>query len=143
VVDTVLTYTITATNTGNVSLTGVEISDDTLDSPLSCVPAQPATLAPNATLVCTGTYTVTQDDVNAGQVVNEASVTSDQEAEDTATETVTITRDADISLDKELTGQSDDPIVVDTVLTYTITATNTGNVSLTGVEISDDTLDAR
>ena len=61
-----ITYTLTATNVGNVTLTGVTISDPKLGT-LVCTPAQPATLAPGETLMCTGSYTLTQADINAGQ----------------------------------------------------------------------------
>ena len=66
-----LHYTLVATNDGNVTLTGVSITDAKLGA-LTCNPTQPATLAPAATLTCTGTYLTTQADVNAGQVDNTA-----------------------------------------------------------------------
>ena len=50
-----LHYTLVATNDGNVTLTGVSITDVKLGT-LTCNPAQPATLAPAATLTCSGTY---------------------------------------------------------------------------------------
>ena len=43
-----------------------------------CTPPQPATLAPGAQIVCTGSYTLTQADLNAGQVANTATADSDQ-----------------------------------------------------------------
>ena len=43
-------------------------------SAITCTPAVPATLAPAATISCTATYTVTQADVDAGSIVNTASV---------------------------------------------------------------------
>ena len=60
-------YTLTATNAGNVTLTGVTIGDPKLGT-LVCTPAQPATLAPGAQIVCTGSYTLTQADLNSGTV---------------------------------------------------------------------------
>ena len=60
-------YTLTATNAGNVTLTGVTVVDPKLGA-LVCTPTQPATLAPGAQIVCTGSYTLTQADINAGQV---------------------------------------------------------------------------
>ena len=66
-----LHYTLVATNDGNVTLTGVSITDAKLGA-LTCNPTQPATLAPAATLTCTGTYRTTQADVDAGQVDNTA-----------------------------------------------------------------------
>jgi uncharacterized repeat protein (TIGR01451 family) len=72
---TVLHYTLTATNDGTVTLTGVSISDPALGT-LSCAPPQPATLAPGESLVCTGAYTTTQADLDAGQVENVATATA-------------------------------------------------------------------
>ena len=42
----VINYTITATNAGNVTLTGVTVVDAKLLGTLSCTPTQPATLPP-------------------------------------------------------------------------------------------------
>jgi hypothetical protein len=50
------------TNTGNVSLTGVTISDPLLGT-LTC--NQPASLAPGEALTCTGIYTVSQSDISS------------------------------------------------------------------------------
>src|SRR5690606_25911201 len=70
-----IVYQLTATNTGNVTLGNVGIVDPLLGT-LACVPAQPATLAPGATLVCTGSYSVTPADVDNGSVPNTATVTA-------------------------------------------------------------------
>src|SRR5690606_35402127 len=53
----VISYSLVATNTGDVTLTNVSISDTgaTLGS---CTPDQPATLAPGASLSCDATYAV-------------------------------------------------------------------------------------
>ena len=72
-----LNYTLVATNDGNVTLHDVTITDPKLGT-LTCTPAQPATLAPTATLVCTGTYAITQADINAGKVDNTGIAKSDQ-----------------------------------------------------------------
>jgi uncharacterized repeat protein (TIGR01451 family) len=69
----VLNYTLTATNDGNVSLTSVSITDAKLGA-LVCTPSQPATLAPSATLSCTGSHTVIQNDLDYGSYYNTATV---------------------------------------------------------------------
>jgi hypothetical protein len=56
-------------NDGNVTLTGVSITDAKLGT-LTC--PQPVTLVPSASLSCTGAHVTTQADVNAGKVDNTA-----------------------------------------------------------------------
>ena len=70
-----LSFQFAATNTGNVTLTGVLITDPLPGlGPLDCAPPQPATLAPGATIVCTAEYVVVQADVDAGGFSNTATV---------------------------------------------------------------------
>ncbi len=136
-----LTYTLTATNTGTSSLTGVTISDPLPGlSALSCSQPQPASLGPSETLVCTATYQVTDADARNGRVTNTATADSDQTGPVTASQNVPVVRPG-LNLVKELTAIGDadgsgDVSRGDT-LTYTFTATNTGNSDLTGVTISD------
>ena len=77
-----INYTLTATNDGNVTLTGVTVVD-TKASPLVCtidtVPAtSPFALAAGKAVVCTGNYTLTQTDIDAGKVDNTATADSDE-----------------------------------------------------------------
>ena len=67
------------TNTGNVPLTGVTVTDSGFTgtgtlSPTTC-PAGASTLAVGAQVTCTATYTLTQADVNAGSLSNSATAT--------------------------------------------------------------------
>ena len=63
-----ITYVFTVTNTGNVTLTNVTVSDPVISVAGSAI----ASLAPGASDVTTfsGTYTLTQDDINAGTFTN-------------------------------------------------------------------------
>ena len=71
-----ITYAYTITNTGNVTLGSAQftVSDDHIGSPLgtafNC--GAPVALAPNATVGCTKSYTISQADLNAGSVTNKA-----------------------------------------------------------------------
>jgi len=67
----VLTYTLVATNDGNITLANVSISDSGLTITGS-TPAQPTTLAPGAILTVTGTRTITQGDIDSGSLNNTA-----------------------------------------------------------------------
>ena len=95
-----IVYTLTATNAGNVTLTGVTIVDPKLGT-LACTPSQPATLAPGAQIVCTGSYTLTQADLNGGVVSNTATGDSDQTTPTDATETVTLPQAPALALTKD------------------------------------------
>ena len=71
-------YTLSATNTGGVELTGVTLSDPMLLD-LTCNPQSPATLAVNEVMACVGSYTVTAADVAQGSdIVNTATADSAQ-----------------------------------------------------------------
>ncbi|MEE4174517.1 MAG: hypothetical protein V2I57_09740 [Xanthomonadales bacterium] len=66
-------YELVATNVGDTTLTDVLIEDPLLPA-LSCQPAQPAVLAPGAALTCSGTYTVTLNDLSRRTLENRAVV---------------------------------------------------------------------
>jgi uncharacterized repeat protein (TIGR01451 family) len=73
-VDDILGYTVTATNIGNITLTNVVVSD-TLITPNTIICP---TLAPLATCVLDGNYTVTQADMDAGDINNTGTADSDE-----------------------------------------------------------------
>ncbi|MDJ0924047.1 MAG: SdrD B-like domain-containing protein [Acidimicrobiia bacterium] len=141
-----LTYSFVATNNGDVTLSAVRVFDPLPGlSAISCAPALPAVLAPGESISCVATYTVTQTNVDQGQILNTA--TADGLAPDSSLvsatdgETVLIAQIPSISLDKFVAGNADEDgsggITRDDTLTYQFEATNTGNVTLTGVTISD------
>ncbi|OOG79007.1 hypothetical protein, partial [Algoriphagus sp. A40] len=89
----------------------------------------------------TATYTVLQSDIDAGlDIVNVASVSSEEEATDSATETVAVNGAALV----DITKLADVTQVTEAgqVITYTYTITNTGEVTLTGLAVNDDKLGA-
>ena len=135
-----ITYTFAAENTGNQSLTDVSITDPLPGlSDLVCAPGQPLTLAPTEVLECTATYAVTQADLDAGSVSNTATATGTPPTGPPLTPTDTVrvpgAQTPDLTFDKV----ADKPSVsiVGETITYTFTAENTGNVSLTDVSIDD------
>ena len=137
----VLHFEVTATNTGNVTLRGVSVTDPapgdgTFD--LDCA-GLPATLAPGASGTCAASYTVTQADLDAGRVVNRARASATdpsdgtQSAEDTAASTAQGVRA--LALSKRVAEKSYS--ATGDLLHYTITARNTGTVTLTNVRVKD------
>ena len=134
---TVITYSYKVTNTGNVTLTDVGVSDPMPG--LSSISCPSATLAPGGTETCTATYTTTQADVNAGAISNTGTATGTPPSGPPVTKTSTVTLPASqtssISLVKtaSITSYS----AVGTPVTYSYKVTNTGNVTLTSVGVSD------
>ena len=71
-VGTVVSYSYVVKNTGNVTLGGpFTVNDDKLGA-VAC-PA--GNLAPNATVTCSASYAVTQADLDAGSITNNATAT--------------------------------------------------------------------
>jgi uncharacterized repeat protein (TIGR01451 family) len=85
---TVLTYTITATNTGDVTLSNVVVSD-TLITPVT---EHCGVMTLGATCALTGSYIVQESDFMAGEIVNTATATANApngDPLDPVTDTVT------------------------------------------------------
>ncbi len=144
-VDDELVFEITATNDTNVTLTNVTISD--LAATLgTCIPAQPTTLAPGEAMVCSANYTVIQADIDRGFFTNEASATATRPDASTisGSDDATATgpeRVPAFVLDKVRTDTTN-PIIAGSALEYEIRATNSGNVTMTNVTISDPLIPA-
>ncbi|MFM2475357.1 DUF7507 domain-containing protein, partial [Burkholderia cenocepacia] len=139
--DTV-TYTFQATNQGNVTLANVAISDPMPG--LSAISyrwptATPNVLQPGQTVTATATMQLTQAQVNAGTIPNTATVTgtppSGPAVTRTADATVTVASAPALTVRKVGTvtgsGAAGDRV------TYAIDVTNSGNVTLSGVGVSD------
>jgi uncharacterized repeat protein (TIGR01451 family) len=129
-----LTYTYTVSNTGNVTLTGLTLSDDKIGT---ITPAK-TSLARGETTTGTGTYTVLEGDL-PGPLTNIVTVTATdsqkQPVTTTATATVTLTYVASLSVTKV---PSRTTATVGDQVTYTYTVRNTGNVTLNGLTLSDN-----
>ena len=129
----VLTYIATATNSGNVPLANVTVTDLLVDTAgESC-----ATLALEESCELSGDYTVTQANVDAGQVVNTATATADDLSDQTVTRTTTVAQKKALTLAKTTTSSSF--AQVGAVLNYGYQVTNSGTVTLSGtLAITDD-----
>ncbi|WP_162143793.1 beta strand repeat-containing protein, partial [Hellea balneolensis] len=139
----VITYTYVVQNTGNTNLTNVSISDvhggtGTLGA---ITPATVAFLAPGASATFTADYTVTQDDIDAGGAISNtatanATPPNGTYTPSTATETVD-PADPAPAADFTKTASETSDVQAGDVITYTYVVTNTGNVSLNDVSVTD------
>ncbi len=144
VVGETITYTYTVTNSGDVTLVApFTINDDHIDTADIDCSTGPATLAPGQTFDCTADYTITQADVDAGQVTNEATVAAaTTDGTPVSSPPVTETVSADLQADLSITKQVSDGSTNHTPgapLTYTLTVANNGP-SVTGATTVTDTL---
>jgi hypothetical protein len=133
-----ITYTYTVTNSGNVTLRDITLTDDRL-GPVTCLTT---TLAPGQSTTCLGYHLTTQADVDAGQITNVAIVTGDPPAgppvTDGDTEAVHADRAPAVAVQKTAFplqyGAPGERI------TYTYAVANTGNVTLRDITMTDNRL---
>ena len=133
-----VTYTITATNEGNTTLHEVTVSDSPALEGFNCTPTIPAaSLAPGESVTCTGMHTITQADLDNGSFKDTASATSKEATAPNAEDTINAEQKAKLGLTKT---DSLNPAKYNKVgqeVTYTITATNEGNITLNEVTVND------
>src|SRR5205814_954395 len=80
-----------ATNSGNLTLSAMSISDPKLGT-LTCTPAHQTTLSPGASLSCARSYTIPQADLDTGAVKNTATASGT----DTNSKPVSATASAEV-----------------------------------------------
>ncbi|MEE0511343.1 MAG: DUF11 domain-containing protein, partial [Peptococcaceae bacterium] len=138
----VITYTFTVKNTGNVTLNNLTLRDPM--EGLSDVKLAKNELAPGESTSGTATYTVTQVDVDKGQVENTATVTGMPPAKDGGTPPAPITKTSTVKVpsdpkpDFTFTKKADkESLTLGDVITYTFTVKNTGNVTLNNLTLKD------
>lgn len=136
-----VTWNFEVENTGDVTLSNVSVTDPLLAERNITVTLAKTTLAPGEKTTATVSMALTQADINAGRVTNTAkakgtpstSTTPVESPEDSAT--VEIQRGA--ALDIKKVAKADEAHIGDTV-EFDLTVTNTGNVSLSNVTITDE-----
>ncbi len=137
-----ISYQFTVENTGNVTLTDVEVID--VDPDVVLTGCTIGTLAVGEVDItsCTGVYTVTQDDINAGTFTNNAEVWAEDPEGDSVTDSDDDTQDIPegglLGVAKTV---SSPPVLISTGIwqfTYEIEIANMGNVALVNLQISDD-----
>ena len=128
-------YTLAVENIGFVTLNTVDVTDPKVD-PITCTGGNPIpSVAPGVTVNCTGSYAITQADINLGQVQNTGTGNPDEtESKDDTTSTVLPLQAAMTILKSSATTEVSAPGPV----LYTYVVTNTGNETLNGITLSDD-----
>jgi protocatechuate 3,4-dioxygenase beta subunit len=138
-----ITWTYLVTNTGNVTLTGIAVTDDKIGS-INC---PSTTLTAGATMTCTANGTAV-----AGQYANTGSVVATPPTGEAVVDTdtshyIAISPEPAIDIEKYTNGDDADtgsgPIIaVGDPVTWTYVVTNTGNVELENIIVSDDKVDS-
>jgi uncharacterized repeat protein (TIGR01451 family) len=152
-------YDFLVTNTGNVALSDVTVTDaetaPAVQANLSAITCPEATLAPAASETCTATYTVVQVDLNAGSVNDTATASGTPPGTTvpiTSPPSSTTVPVAAIGILKQVCGSevaancgaggagpwtSTAVVPAGDTAYWRITVINTGEVALAGVSISD------
>ncbi|MGS2727162.1 DUF7507 domain-containing protein, partial [Psychroserpens sp. BH13MA-6] len=170
----VITYTYTISNTGDVTLFDLSVTEDAADFTGTGTLPTPVYVSGGAdldgdadledlavgagTIVYTATYAITQADIDAGVVTNQATASgndpagnsitddsddpSDPTSDDDPTDTV-IPQNPSMSLTKtsNLDLGADGVVSVGDVITYTYTISNTGDVTLFDLSVTEDAAD--
>jgi uncharacterized repeat protein (TIGR01451 family) len=139
-----ISYQFTVTNTGNVTLTNVDITDSVGGVTISGGPI--ASMAPDAvdSTTFTGSYAVTQANIDAGNFYNLAEVCgtppTGPDVCDDDPHDEPLPQNPDIQLEKTGSFQDesgDGYAQPGETISYQFIVTNTGNVTLTNVDITD------
>ncbi|MFD1005214.1 DUF7507 domain-containing protein, partial [Winogradskyella aquimaris] len=170
----IITYTYTISNTGNVTLFDVSVTEEALDFTGTGTLPIPVYVSGGSdedgegdlediavssdTIVYTATYAITQEDIDAGIVTNQAVASStdplggavsddsddpsDLTSNDDPTDTI-IPQSPDMTIEKTSNLDTGGDGVADAgdVITYTYTVTNTGNVTLFDINVTEDLAD--
>lgn len=141
-----LQYSFVITNTGNVSLSDVGIDELEFSGsgPLTApaCPDHPAPLAPGDQLVCSATYVLSQEDIDAGSVKNTAkafgSAPGASEPTSSSPSEAQVPALAQPSLHIEKTADTDRINAIGQVITYRFAIENTGNTTLSNVTVVEE-----
>ncbi|RWW91648.1 DUF7507 domain-containing protein, partial [Flavobacterium cerinum] len=157
----VITYDLVLTNSGNVIITDIVVTDVNADN---ITPSTVPTIAPGEVVTITATHTITQADLDRGFVYNTASVTGNDPnggnvTDDSSDPTdplqpsdpgydpacvdctvTTITQTPALTLTKDAQAGTFDSI--GDVITYDLVLTNSGNVTITDITLTDTNADS-
>lgn len=143
-VDQVLDYTFTVTNEGNVTLTTpISVADPLITDAGGAISCPAGEVAPGDSITCTGSYSVTQDDLDAGEILNTATASVGGAAPVSDDLTVPAVQTPSLDMTKVADSLEPQDFIVGAVANYTFTTTNTGNVTITApIAINDNLIPA-
>ena len=147
----VMHYTITVTNTGNQTLTGVTVSDPNCTSAITGPTGDTngdGQLQVTETWVYTCSHTVTQAEIDSngggdGDLDNTVTADSNETGPDSEDLEIPLAQSPALAIEKTVVGvdgETTPPFSVDAagdVISYSILVSNTGNETLTGVSVTD------
>jgi uncharacterized repeat protein (TIGR01451 family) len=142
-------YTFTVRNAGTTILSGIALADPLLGGALACPALDDLRLAPGDEAECGPlAYTLTQADIDAGTVHNEASATArsgDSTVEDTAAVDVAVPGTGALALEKTagavVDADEDGRHGAGDTIAYTFAVRNTGTTTVTDVAVADPRLE--
>lgn len=147
----VVAYSFLVTNTGNVTLSSLGITETafggTGTTPVATCPS--GALAPDAFVTCTASYTVTQGDMDAGSVANTAVASAEFDGAGVLSPASSASVDIDQQPSLDLV-KSALPATIGSAgqsITYSFLVTNDGNVTMDAIDVQEtafsgtDTLD--
>lgn len=138
-----LTYSFVATNTGSVTLTDVGITEQAFSGTGGAVnPVCPASapVPPLGQVTCTATYTLTQADIDTGDLTNTATAHGTPPsgpAVNSAPSTVAVPGDPAPALQLEKSATPTTVAAAGDVVDYSFAVTNTGNVTMKDVSVAE------
>ena len=170
--DDIITYTIGVKNNGNVTLTGLTLTDTltdgntstlSLDSGPTFVSATTSstatTLLVSGVATFTASYTISQGALDSGRVLNSVLATASSPGQtnnvsdisddpttaapnDKTITTITASPSIEVTKTVTVTDNGDGVTGIRDIVQYTITVKNTGNITLSGLTVSDTLTDA-
>ncbi|MDH6280876.1 DUF7507 domain-containing protein [Prescottella agglutinans] len=138
-------YTFEVTNTGAVTVSDLEVTDKQIapakDENLSPMQCPATSLAPNEKTTCTADYTVTQADIDNGSIKDVAKATGKSPKGDPVESPESEKEIGSVKLDPKLAvvkaSTATEITKVGQKVPYTFEVTNTGNVTVSDVKVTD------
>ena len=144
-----VTYSLLVTNSGNVTISNVTVSDKSFTgtgtpSPITC-PVAAAVVLPGAHITCTATYLTTQADIDAGSISNTATATGNDPSNKPVTSppsTATVLSTAASKLGLVKTAHAvdvnhDGTIDAGDRIDWSLVATNLGGTTISRLVVTD------